>query len=149
MILKLVLDIKHDMAGDRIHENNCYWIGFLKSTRLVSCEIECKQMLDIGHRTMMNLDNRAAGGWKSVSIYKLMLGKASKWDCQLSEWGLETWPFFAFWNISGTKFWNWIGTGTERNLILVRRNGTELVPNLIQRIGTDLDPKKMDRWPRM
>ena len=44
-----------------------------------------------------------------------------------------------------SNFWNWNGTGTERNLILVRRNGTELVPNLIQRTGTDLDPKKMDR----
>ena len=35
-------------------------------------------MLDIGHRTMTYLDNRAAGGQKSVSIYKLMLVKASE-----------------------------------------------------------------------
>ena len=43
------------------------------------------------------------------------------------------------------NLWNWNGTGTERNLILGRGNGTELVPILIRRIGSDLDPNKMDR----
>ena len=43
------------------------------------------------------------------------------------------------------NLWNWNGTRTERNLILGKGNGTELVPILIRRIGSDLDPNKMDR----
>ena len=91
--------------------------GFLKAPVWFtsSCGMECKKnMLDIGHRTMTNLDNWAAGGQKSVSIYKLMLGKASETASLVNE-DLKLGLFLLF----GTKVelfgkileldrnWNW------------------------------------------
>jgi len=73
-----------------------------------------KDMLDIGHRTMTYLDNRAAGGQQSVSIYKLMLVKASETASVVNE-DLKLGLFFAFWNKSRT-FWQNFGTGSELEL---------------------------------